>query len=237
MKYTASFILVIIFWLIFYFLPQNSIPEFKSFLTLATFLFAIFIGFFISRQSNRYNETLRLLAKFDGTISALYRLFNHSDKKKVEKFVKIVKAEYSLTLDSKSWTHTFLEKTSFITDTHSLLSILPEKTRREDYIFRVGLGYLGSLQLIRKEIIVITKERIPLFQWIVIFILGFSLIFAITTLPSTRILFSSLLKAAFCSAIFIIIYLLYKFNNLSFFEKVTGGSTGRDVLDIIDGKK
>jgi hypothetical protein len=43
------------------------------FLSLSTFLFAIFSGFFIARQGRRYSQLRDEISRFDGSASAIYR--------------------------------------------------------------------------------------------------------------------------------------------------------------------
>lgn len=43
------------------------------FLSLSTFLFAIFSGFFISRQSTRYSNLTTEISRFDGGLTFVYR--------------------------------------------------------------------------------------------------------------------------------------------------------------------
>lgn len=49
----------------------------RVFVTLATFLFSIFTGFFISNQNGRYGKIRDSLSQFDGKISAIYRAGMH----------------------------------------------------------------------------------------------------------------------------------------------------------------
>ena len=91
----------------------------KIFVTLSTFLFSIFIGFFISRQSGRYGEIRKLVADFDGTMSAIYRAMGHLGEDAQKKAGEIIKKHYKMIVEN-NWDYPFTHKTTTITDLHRL---------------------------------------------------------------------------------------------------------------------
>ena len=76
LRYLISLIFVLLA-IGYYLLPIPYLETVSLFLSAATFLFAIFAGFFISRQGTRYSKIRELIADFDGGLSAIYRNIGH----------------------------------------------------------------------------------------------------------------------------------------------------------------
>src|SRR3989338_7338811 len=70
----------------------------KLFLTISTFLFSIFSGFFISRQAARYSDIRKSLAAIDGNMSAMYRASGHLGADFQSKVGGVIKEYYELIL-------------------------------------------------------------------------------------------------------------------------------------------
>ena len=67
----------------------NQLNNFSQvFLTIATFSFTIFTGFFIARQGNRYSRVRDQITTFAGEMSSLYRVFGHFGPKVQEEAKK-----------------------------------------------------------------------------------------------------------------------------------------------------
>jgi len=112
------FIFFILFSVLFYNSAPKSDVDFKLFLTIATFLFAIFCGFFIARQGTRYNAIRDLLSKFDGNMSFIYRASGHFGEAQNE-VAEILRKHYTPILKLKDWCYPFTHKTTTLTDLHS----------------------------------------------------------------------------------------------------------------------
>lgn len=77
-KYTNLNIIILLFFLLlYYFMYLDFGAHSQMLLTISTFLFAIFMGFFISRQGVRYSVIRDQITGFDGEISAIYRKFGY----------------------------------------------------------------------------------------------------------------------------------------------------------------
>ena len=96
---------------------------------------------------------------------------------------------------------------------------------------------LRTLQVVRKNMVSLHAERIPLYQWILIWFLAIILLMSVSVIPSHLYLFGAILKAAFGSAVIFVIILLNEFDKLRFFEGVVGEHSAKDILDIFEGKK
>ena len=233
-------IIFLFFLLLYYFIYVYFGEHPQMLLTISTFLFAIFTGFFISRQGARYSAIRDQINIFDGEMSALYRKFGHLSKEAQKHASIIIKKYYQKILKNKAWDYNFINKSSTLTEMHALL----EKTTKNKMLDSLKTGTttrildsLGKMQVARKKIIALHNERIPKFQWILIYSLAAILLASVSGIPSQYALFSSILKAIFSSTIIFVIILLSEFDRLRFFEGIMGEKSAQDVLDILVNKK
>jgi hypothetical protein len=210
------------------------------FLTIATFLFAIFTGFFIARQGKRYSTIRDQITNFDGEMSAIFRNFGHFSKNTQEKAKKIIKNHYTKILNNKAWDYQFTHKSTTLVSLHELC----EKTTKNKALPSLQhlalqriLEALRNLQKIRKNMISLHNERIPAFQFVLVYFLAIILLITVSIIPSTQYLLGSILKGAFSSSIIFVIILLHEFDRLKFFEGTIGENSAQDILNIFAGKR
>jgi len=236
-----SVIIFIFLALLYYFMPLGVSAEFSQiFLTIATFLFAIFAGFFISRQGQRYSDIRNQISEFDGEMSSLYRQFGHLGKESQEKMKGVIQNHYYLILENKAWDYHFTHKSSTLTLTHQLA----EETTKDQMLSSLKslaleriLSALRSLQVVRKKMVALHTERIPNFQWATLALLATILLITVSIIPSFHNILGSVLKGAFSSSIIFVLILLHQFDNLKFFEGTMGEHSAQDILDIFTGKR
>lgn len=211
----------------------------KIFVTLSTFLFSIFIGFFISKQSGRYAEIRKFIADFDGTMSAIYRAMEHFGKDNQKKTGEIIESHYRIIIEN-GWDYPFIHKTTTITDLHKLTEEAIKKEGlngiKGSVATRNMLG-LQDLQKIRKNMVSLREERIPAFQWLLIIIIAIILIVTVSTVSSTGSLLISLIKSAFVSSVLVALILLRQLDSLELFFGKIGEHSAQDVINIIKGEK
>jgi len=119
--FIAIALILIALFTLNYLAPLYSIESFQIFLTISTFLFATFTGFFISRQGKRYSNIREKITSFDGEMSGLYRQFGHLGLKVQEKAKAIIKNHYELIMDNQAWDYHFVNKSSTLTDINNLV--------------------------------------------------------------------------------------------------------------------
>jgi hypothetical protein len=211
----------------------------KVYLTVSTFLFSIFNGFFISRQSSRYSEIRSNLSRFDADMSIVFRESSHLSKEEHAHCGAIIREYYLSIIRSKDWAYYFTHKSNLITSLHAYMEQCGDagmdKIRGES--IRKILGVLDDIQIIRKVLVSLKEETIPRFQQFFIYILAVILFLAIITLPSQGLILASLLKSVYMITIITVVILLKKFDNLTLFEGTIGEHSAKDVLGIIDGEK
>lgn len=229
------------FIIIYYLTPLMMGGVDKTFITISTFLFTIFTGFFIARQGSRYSEIRKAVSIIDGNFSSIYRSFGHLGKDTQDKAGEITKIYYQNILDSKEWNFNLKNKTTTLIDIHKLLDATSNgisASPLSNIVFSRIMACIDNIQIERKNLVSLSEERIPKFQWATIYFLSFVLFFALlTTMPSDHLLIESVLKGVFSTSITITIILLEQLNRLKLFEGTIGEHSAQDVVDIINGKK
>jgi hypothetical protein len=235
------YVVVILFaalFLLYY--SFNFGSEFDTvFLTIATFTFAIFTGFFISRQGARQASVRDKMTELDGNLSFVYRAFGHFSKDSQKRIGDVLRQHYSGQLESKDWAFYFTKRSALLTDIHSELDKIMETEvfqKKSHAVNRIMAGLLEA-QKIRKGLVALNEEKIPVAQWLLIYLLTFILLVTVSLLPSQQEILPSVLKAAFSTAVIFVLVILAQFDNLSFFERSVGEHSAQDVLDLIEGKK
>lgn len=237
------FLVIIIFlglFSLYYISPLYSIESFQVFLTISTFLFATFTGFFISRQGKRYSNIRDKITSFDGEMSGMFRQFGHLGPEVQKRVREIIKSHYELIIENKSWDYHFVNKSNTLTRINELVDeVTGDRSLKSlmNLSLREILTSLQRLQVVRKKMIALHEERVPVFNWIIITLISLILFVTLSAIPSQRMILESVLKAAFSTSIISVLILLYRLDKLRLFSEVTGIESARDVLNIFSGKK
>jgi len=207
-------------------------------LTISSFLFATFTGFFMSRQSDRYSAIRGHIADFDGGLTAIYRDFGHLSGDLQASAAAVIRRHYEAIVKHRAWDWHFVNKSNTLTSLHGVLDetvpLDTGATVRSKAVENV-LETLNRLQAVRKNMVTLHVERVPLFQWALIYILAVILLTSISGIPSS--IFGSILKGAFGTSAILVLMLLHDFDGLKFFEGAIGTSSAQDVLGILEGRK
>ncbi len=234
------FILLLGFGSLYYYIDFGGQNTDKVFITITTFFFSIFTGFFITRQGNRYTKIREILGTFDGKMSGIYRAAGNVSLKIQQDSGAIIKDHYQKILETKMWNYHFVNKSSTITQLHNVLETEVGNNKQESLRNQaVGrmMANLGDAQVLRKNMVMLYQERIPLFQWVLIFLFTFILISTITVIPSAGFFLGSILKASFAVSVISVVIILYNLDNLHLFEEFIGENSAKDVVHIIEGVK
>ncbi|MFC1633041.1 hypothetical protein ACFL1U_02795 [Patescibacteria group bacterium] len=225
---------------VYYYLSNESEPVDMVFLSISTFVFAIFTGFFISRQGARYSSLREKISKFDGNMSSIYRVFGHLGLVSQAQAGQIITSHYYAILQNRAWDYHISNKSHTLTYLHQLLETTTQEqslpTLKSAAVTRITIA-LHDAQLIRKDMVSLHRERIPKSQWILLIFLAIILFILLSTIPSQLFILGAILKAAFGAALLFILVMLYQLDKLSFFEGLIGENSAADVLGIIRGER
>jgi hypothetical protein len=201
----------------------------------SVFFFALFSGFFIARQNDRYSRIVEIIAERDGLYSYLYRVFGIVPRMQDE-MREIIKNHYIKILDSNNWAYNEFNPSTTIT---SLTKTMGSMTKKEaDKIDAVNpfdgiWDAILQLQQNRKKIIATHNERLLMFQWILIYVFAGLVILSFAFFPTDFILVN-VLKIVFGTAVFLVILLIKQLNDLSIFGKNFSRNIANDVIRVVD---
>lgn len=230
-----TFLLITIFYQVF----NISIDNPNIYITISTFLFAIFVSYFIKRQGSRYDKIRQQVAINDGHFSTIFRLFSNFSQPAWKKAGKIIKQHFSNIIGHKDWVYNIRHKTTTLTDLNNLIA---KETGNKNLntlqaqSLRQIQSSLANLQITRKTIWTLYKEKLTIGQWFLIFFLTGLLLFTISFIKNNNFIIY-IAKVFFGFIVILVIALLYKLNSFRLFKDYYGKQSSLDVINIIEGKK
>ena len=201
----------------------------------SVFFFALFSGFFIARQNERYTRIIDIIAQRDGLFSYIYRVFGLVPRMQSE-IREIIKAHYTKILDTDNWAYNEFHPSTTIT---RLTKTMGSITKEEAGTIDGHSPYDGiwdtilQLQQIRKKIIAAYNERLLLFQWVLIYVFAGLVVLSFHFLQTDSFLVD-VVKIIFGTAVFLVVILIKQLNDLSIFGKDFSRNIAHDVLRILD---
>jgi hypothetical protein len=238
-QFTLLAILVIFAYLYFK-LPQTFPQIDKVYITITTFFFSIFTGFFISQQMARYSKIRETISNFDGKMSSIYRSSENISADIHKEIGEVITKHYKVMVATGEWNYHLNHKSNTISGIHTILEERIGDAKIKDlraHALGSVLSSLSNCEVDRKNMVMLYQERIPQFQWFVISFFAMILILAVSAIPSEGLLFESVLKSAFGVSIFSIASILHHLDHLHLFEDFIGENSAKDVLDLIAEKK
>ncbi len=232
----------ILLYSLFIFFVDYTFDHYAEILGATVFFFALFAGFFISRQNDRFSEVTEVIAETDGLFSYLYRVsgFVPSIQERVR---EITRNHYEKILKSGNWAYQVLNPSTTITELTQAFGKLNDKENEElanspvmGGVNEIIWDVLRDLQLKRKKMLSLYNARLLVFQWIIVYLLAFLLIVTFNFIPTPEGLIVDVLKIFFGTAVFMVIILLKQLNDLSLFGPEFTKKTVKDVLRIIEEK-
>ena len=201
----------------------------------STFFFALFSGFFIARQNDRYNKIVDIIAERDGLYSTLYRVFMLYPRIQAE-MREIIREHYTRILDNNDWAYNEFHPSTTITRlTKAMGSVTDEEANKvkNNNLFDGIWGTIQALQQNRKSIIAVYQQRLLPFQWVLIYVFSFLSIISFYLLQ-TDLFWVNIFKIIFGVAVVLVVLLIKQLDTLSIFGKDFSRNIARDVLRIID---
>jgi hypothetical protein len=232
----TEFVLLVLFVgisAVFYFVDFGASDTDRIFITITTFFFSIFTGFFISRQGARYSKLREIISTFDGKLSSVYRAAQNVSSEVQQAIGQIIRTHYERILGDRSWEHHFSDESVIISSIHQILEEKlgsnKQESLRNQAVGRILAG-LTDAQVLRKNMVMLYQERIPSFQWFLIIFFLVMLFMAISVIPSVGMLLGSILKAAFVVSLLSVVIILRNLDNLHLFEGFIGENSAKDVI-------
>lgn len=223
----------------FYYFEFANVENASIYTGMATFLFAIFLTYFITRQNNRFSKIRMEIAANDGNFSTVYRVFRNFGLEVQKEAGGIISTHYKKILKTHNWLYHTQYKSSTLTLLNELISRVGSKkdaTAAEQFSIRQIQQALANIQVLRKTIWSLQKERITFGQWFLIIFLALVLLVTISLIPNAFFIVYCL-KVLFGFIIVMVLVLLFRIDRFLLFKDSYGLKSSQDVIAIIEGKK
>jgi len=144
-----------------YYTVEIAEPVDRVFLSISTFLYSIFTGFFVSRQASRFNKVRETVTRYDGLMSNIYRTSGHISSRLQQEIGDVITAHYEKIFSSKRWNYHFTKKSTTLSSIHDLL----EEHVKEDEVTKLSnqsigaiVKGLGAAQDVRKSMLAPSRD-------------------------------------------------------------------------------
>lgn len=222
---------------LFVFGVRTVVPEYSDIVVATTFFFAVFSGFFITRQNERYSAILEELSNSDGLFSYVYRISGLLPR--IQKEVReIIRDHYTKIVETGNWAYHILNPSvTLIKLAKAFGSVSEEEISKPgvEPAYESIWDTISQLQIIRKKIIALYNTRLLFSQWLLIYVLGSLVVVSFGFVPSSSLLIN-ILKIIFGASVFMVWVLLKQLDNLTIFGKDFSKKSAQDLFRIIDEK-
>ncbi len=233
----------IVFYGSYVFFVDITIEAYAELIAAIVFFFALFSGFFIARQNDRFNTIDETISKENALFSYLYRISGLLPNIQ-EEVREIVMRHYQKIKSSKNWAYHTENASTTITDIVNAFAKMDDDENIEkaekpaaNTAAEIIWDTVLDLQLSRKRIVVLKSQKLLLFQWGLVYLLGILLIFSFNFIPNIEgKVYVDLLKILFGTTVFMVIILLKQLNDLTLFGKNYSEAGADDVLWIVEEK-
>jgi len=233
----------IILYGLYIFFVDVTIEAYAEMIAATVFFFALFAGFFIARQNERFNDIDETISKENALCCYLYRTSGLITEIQ-DRIREIIMKHYQNIKKSGNWAYHTENPSTTITDLTEAFADLDkeeylEKTEKPAMANAIEIIWdaMKDLQLTRKRIVVLKKQKMLPFQWWLIYLLGFLLIASFNFIPNAEgALYIDLLKILFGTTVFMVIILLKQLNDLTIFGRKYTEKGADDVFWVIEEK-
>lgn len=192
------------------FFPLNVQSDvIKIILSVATFLFGIFVAFSINDRNSRMEKIRANDAAERSNLVTIYNLSKRFGKKISERIKKKIDEYLMATLDYRIWDFYKTEK-----QFNALFDLIVAMKAKDKFRLQEIINRIDDMRLSRGETAEIINERLSKFEWMItVFLCLVILICLILINPGTLI--SKILLGSLSIAVIFIVYFLYSLDSLS----------------------
>lgn len=210
--------------------PMDNI---EIILTIATFLFAILSGFFISRLGSRYDQIRSQVAQENANLLSLYKTsqsYGDDFAKKIGNHIdQYYICAYDYTLSSYNYKETGI----------NYLKIWDEVTKikkyRNESAYQSLLSCLYAIEINRNSASTISQEKLNAGHWTILFMLSAIILFSIFCIRTDDIYYQ-IITVLFSTVLVLVLLIIRDLQNLMLGDQSLLEESGQEVLEFI-GKK
>ncbi len=237
LKYMSIEKNIIIFVVVFSFITLltptfDRLIDIEIFLTVSTFLFGIFSGFFIANRWGRYSRMKTLLTNETGDLISIYKiskLIGNNFSKKISDII-----DNYLIETFKYEVYEYHEKTEkFFYEIFNQIEKIKPKTHQQKEATGLIMWQLKDMPRDREELFLLGRSKMPKFMFPIIWFLAFVIIFCLFYIRISTIA-SSIITILLSTCVVLVILVLRDLNNLKWGERSLAFEIYHRVFDAID---
>jgi hypothetical protein len=231
----GSLIVLVIITLLSVFLPQSNAEfDFKTVLTIATFLFAILAGFDLSRMYSRYTNVRQSIAEEDARLLSFYaksKIYGQPFSNRIKKIID----EYCINfLDYGIWKS---EGYYYKPTSAQFLQLYSEmekiKKYRHEGTFESMLDDLSYLEAARNRASVFIYAQMTLKRQYFLFLLTLIILLSLFVGIRAENIYSQIITISLSTSLILILLLLRDANNFMIQPKGMGIESKQEVLEFM----
>jgi uncharacterized membrane protein YqaE (UPF0057 family) len=185
-------------------------------LTVAAFVFGIILAFSISNRHSRLSDIREALRMQDGIFLNIYELSKMYGRKISDKVKKLIDDILIVQIDNEL--EEFDRCVPRIEILYKFIEKLKIKKKQQEQSYQVLVNNASELIKIEKEVSFSTKNKILMYEWVSLLILGSIIIFCIFYLKNPSIT-SNIVVAIISATIVLLILVLHQLDTLSWQEE------------------
>ncbi len=229
----ASFIAFILFILASVLIPgKGPSNQVELFLTLSTFLFAIFSGFFIARLNSRYEKMRDLVANEDAYFLSFYNSSIFFGEKFKKNIGALIDKYYLIALDSELGSY-YKANAKCLEEMYSELDKIKKlKNNNSDNVFDGMVTLLCSIETVRNNSSVLTTDKLTKGHWVVLISLATITIYGMFYLKTPEF-YSQLMTILLSTILVLVLFIIRDLQNFRLTGQIILEESAEEVLESI----
>ena len=212
---------------------QGPSEDVKIILTVSTFLFAILAGFFIARQSKRYDRLRELVATQDANWVSLYKAAQIMGSDFAKRIADRIDMYYIVWFDFSIGQSAYKHTSKYLDDVYDELRDHAELAGdNTDSLYDELVLFLSDIEKNRNRESVLSLERMTIGQWGAMVILAGIIVFSLYHLM-VPFLYSKVITTLLSTVLVLVLLMLRDLQNLMHGGEMQLDESGEEVLEII----
>jgi len=227
-----AFFLFLVFLLGSLTFVETGKDEVKLVLTISTFLFAILVGFFITRLNARYNAIRENTAEEDAYWLAFYKNTAVFGKKFQSKIRDLIDEYYIIAFDSDIVVNYKPTMKIYKKIYNELVAIKKIKNEKENNLYDDMFSILLNIEIRRNKSAIVILEKLTTGQWSIIIALASMIVFSIFYLSNA----SFYLQAAsviLSTTLVLILLIMRDLQNLRPSGQLIMAESGEEIFELL----
>jgi len=227
----GSFYALIIFISSAILIPSfGPVEDVQLILTITTFLFAILVGFFISRLNTRFNMVRELIAAEDANFLVFYKNSTFFGEKFQQEIADLIDDYYIVEFDSDLGAYKANSEQFFIL--YDKMHEEKKLSEHEDQVFDDMINLLTSIEMARNKASVVHREKLTVGQWLILILLSGIIVFCLFYVDFSESFFR-IIAVLLSTAMVLILLTLRDLQNLRIGSQLIATETGEEIFDFI----